>query len=135
MSTIAIQRAIAAVFLILGLWCLAAPASVITLTVRPEFQSGDPLLPLAIGAFGAQAILAGLFAALSSFTRITFLVFGIALLPFFVFDYWFYFIEPIFNALILLDVVGNVIMLALCIVGYRTLGARPSKTARLDERV
>jgi hypothetical protein len=125
MSAITIQRGIGAVFLILGGWCLLAPASVIALTIRPEYQSNDPLLLLTLGAFGAQAVLAGLFAAFSRFTRTTFLVFGLALLPFFVFDYWFYFVEPIFNELILLDVIGNVIMLALCFVGYRKLAATP----------
>jgi hypothetical protein len=66
-----------------------------------------------------------LFAAFSIFTRRTFLVYGIALLPFFVFDWWFFYREPIFNELILLDVVGNVAMLALCARGY--LVSRPGR--------
>lgn len=112
-----LQRAIAAVFLVLGAWCLVAPVHVLELTVRSEHQTDSPVVAVAIGAFGAQAVLAGLFAAFSRFTRLTFIVFGLALLPFFVFDYWFYAVEPLFNELILLDVVGNIVMLGLCARG------------------
>lgn len=118
-----IQWLIAAVFIGLGAWCLVAPASVIDLTVRPEFRSHSPLVVVSIGAFGAQACLAGLFAALSRFTRETFLGFGLALLPFFVFDWWFYAAAPIFNELIAIDAVGNFIMLGLCARGCWLMGA------------
>jgi hypothetical protein len=113
------QRGIAGIFLILGAWCLIAPQSVLTLGLRPEFQTDDLLASVLMGCFGAQAVLAGLFAAFSIFTRRTFLAFGIALLPFFLFDYWFYAIQPIFNELVLMDAVGNVIMLWLCWIGWR----------------
>lgn len=72
---------------------------------------------------------AGLFAALSRFTRWTFLGFGLAVLPFFVFDWWFYAVEPIFNELILLDAAGNVIFIALCARGYVLLRAEPDRSA------
>jgi hypothetical protein len=120
-----LQYAIAFVFLTLGAWCLIGPASVIALTVRPEYQDLSPLTVVSVGAFGAQAILGGLFAAFSIFTRRTFLGYGIAQLPFFVLDWWFLYREPIFNELILLDVVGNVAMLALCARGY--LVSRPGR--------
>lgn len=113
-----LQLAIAFVFWGLGGWCLIAPASVIELTVRPEFQSDHPLTLFSVGAFGAQAMLAGLFAALSRFTRWTFAAYGAALLPFFVFNYWVYFVTPMFNELILLDFAGNIIMLGLCVRGW-----------------
>jgi hypothetical protein len=119
-----LQYVIAAVFLVLGAWCLVSPASVIALTVRPEHQSSDPLLLLTLAAFGSQAVLSGLFAGFSVFTRTTFLVYGIALLPFFVFNYWYYFVEPLFNELILLDTLGNIIMLAMCWRGYVLLSPR-----------
>lgn len=121
-----LQLAIAAVFWILGGWCLIAPASVIALTVRPEYQTDDPIALFSVGAFGAQAVLAGLFAGFSVFTRWTFLAYGVALLPFFVFNYWVYFVTPMFNELILLDFAGNAIMLALCARGWFVLsGAEP----------
>jgi hypothetical protein len=114
-----IQWAIAAVFFILGGWALLAPQSVIDLTLLPEFRTGTPILPFAIACFGAQALIAGLFAAFARFTRATFLAFGIALIPFFVFDWWFTFVDPVFTRLGLLDALGNVVMLAMCVVGWR----------------
>ncbi len=44
---------------------------------------------LMIGCFGAQAVLGGLFIWFSVWTRTTFLVYALALLPFFWFNYWF----------------------------------------------
>jgi hypothetical protein len=118
-SVRSIQWAIAAVFFILGGWALLAPRSVIALTLLPEYRSGTPILPFAIACFGAQAMIAGLFAAFARFTKATFLAFGIALLPFFVFDIWFTVVDPVFTSLGLLDAVGNAIMLALCVIGWR----------------
>jgi hypothetical protein len=116
-----LQWLIAVVFLSLGGWCLMAPASVIALTVRPEHQSQSLLALVSMGAFGAQACIAGLFAGFALFTRRTFAAYGFALLPFFLFDWWFYAVVPLFNALILLDVAGNAVMIALCWWGYRLL--------------
>ena len=113
------QYVIAAIFLTLGAWCLVAPGTVMALGIRPEFQSQDRIVPIVVGCFGAQAMLAGLFAATAIFTRRTFLLYGLALLPFFVFNYWFYAVQPVFTELILLDAAGNAIMLALCLVGWR----------------
>ena len=117
-----IQWLLASVFFVLGGWCLVSPASVMALTIRPELQTDHPVALLALGAFGAQACIAGLFAAFSRFTRATFLAYGIGLLPFFVFDWWFYVVDPVFTPLGMLDAVGNVIMLALCWLGWRAAG-------------
>lgn len=119
MSVRTIQYLLASVFLVLGGWCLISPSSVMALTITPAFQSDAPIVPIVMGAFGAQALIAGLFAAFSRFSKTTFLAYGIGLLPFFVFDYWFYAVVPMLTPLGLVDVVGNVIMLALCIVGWR----------------
>jgi hypothetical protein len=97
-----IQWGIAAIFFVLGGWALMAPQSVIDLTLLPQYRVGTPILPFAIACFGAQALIAGLFAAFARFTRATFLAFGIALLPFFVFD-----------------AAGNAAMLVLCVIGWR----------------
>jgi hypothetical protein len=121
-----LQTLISIVFVVLGGWCLLAPGSVIALTVRPEHQSQSLLALVTIGAFGAQACIAGLFAGLSIFTRRTFAAYGFALLPFFAFDWWFYAVEPLFNAMILLDVAGNAIMIALCWRGYSLLDSEES---------
>lgn len=116
-----LQRAIGTVFIGLGGWAALSPASVLRLTIRPEFHTEHIVALVSIGAFGAQAVLAGLVAVFSVFTQRTFLVFGLALLPFFFFDAWFYWYRPIFNELILLDVAGNAVMLLLCVRGYHLL--------------
>lgn len=113
------QYLLASVFVVLGGWCLISPSSVLALAIRREYQSTAPIVPILMGAFGAQALIAGLFAAFSIFTKKTFVAYGVALLPFFVFDYYFYAVEPMLTAVGLLDAVGNVAMLALCWVGWR----------------
>jgi len=120
-----LQYFIAAVFFILGGWCLLAPQSVIDLTVREAYRPDDAIAPLLVGCFGAQACIAGLFAAFSIFTRATFLAYAIGVLPFFGFNIYFYYIEPVFNELILLDAAGNAIFFVLCVWGYRKLSPAP----------
>ena len=119
MSVKAIQYFLASVFFILGGWARVWPSSVIALGVTPAYQTDAPLAVFAVGCFGAQAMISGLFAAFTNFTRTTFLVYGIALLPFFVFNYWFFAVVPIFTVVALLDAVGNVVMLVLCVLGWR----------------
>ena len=119
MSARIAQSLIAAIFLSLGAWCLVAPQMVLDLGLRPEFRSDAAVVPVFVACFGAQAMLAGLFAATAIFTRRTFLLYGIALLPFFLFDYWFFAVVPMFNEFILLDAVANLFMLALCWIGWR----------------
>jgi hypothetical protein len=114
-----VQYALASVFVVLGGWCLASPSSVLALAIRPEFQSDAPIVPILIGAFGAQALIAGLFAALSEFKKRTFLAYGVALLPFFVFDWYFYYQEPMLTEVGMLDALGNIFMLGLCWLGWR----------------
>lgn len=95
------------------------PDMVARLSFRPEHYRPGAATSLMIGCFGAQAVLSGLFAAFSRFTRTTFLVYGIALLPFFWFNYWFVFVVPVLNHWMLLDFGANVAMLILCMIGYR----------------
>jgi hypothetical protein len=119
MSARMAQYSIGVVFAILGGWALLAPASVIELAIRPEFQSDDFFATFAIACFGAQACLFALVAFTARFTRTTFAAYGVALLPFFVFNYWFYFRVPLLTEIGLLDFVGNLVMLALCWHGWR----------------
>lgn len=127
-----IQWLLASVFFGLGGWCVVSPASVMALTIRPEYRTDDPLVLIALGAFGAQAMIAGVFAAFSRFTRTTFLAYGIALLPFFIFDYWFYVVEPVFTLVGMLDAAGNVVMLGLCVLGWRAAGPAKAQTPSIQ---
>lgn len=128
MTPILAQRLIAVPFLVLGSWCLLQPEMVERLGVRPEYYHGSATTALFIGCFGAQALLSGLFAAFSRFTRTTFLVYGLALLPFFWFNYWYVFVVPIFNQWMGLDFIANVAMLVLSGIGY----AKSSKDGSAD---
>ena len=120
MSTRSLQNVLASVFFILGGWCLFSPGSVIELSIQPDYRSDAAIVPFLMAAFGAQAMIAGLFALTTQFTRLTFLAYGIGLLPFFVFDYYFYFVTPI---LTLIgsggDFIGNLIMMGVCWLGWR----------------
>ena len=119
MAPLTAQRLISLPFLVLGAWCLILPGMVERLVFQPNYQHLSATSALMIGCFGAQAVLSGLFAAFSRFTRVTFLAYGIALLPFFFFNYWFVFVVPMFNGWMMLDFGANVAMLALCVVGWR----------------
>lgn len=119
MTTRIAQYLIALPFLTLGLWALLAPHSVERLTVRPEHQHLTAASALFIGCFGAQAILSGLFAAFSTFSARTFVIYGAALLPFFWFNYWAVFDAKIFNGWLAIDFVANVFMLLICFLGWR----------------
>lgn len=124
LNSLTIQRGIGAVFLILGGWALVSPQTVIDLCIRPEYHNEGRIAVFSIGCFGAQAILGGLFATFSRFSRATFLAFGLALIPFFIFDVWFTWIDPILTPLGgILDGIGNIIMLGLCVIGYQRSAA------------
>jgi hypothetical protein len=127
MSVRTTQWWLASVFFVLGGWCLILPASVLELTITPTYRSDAPIVLVLIGAFGAQALIAGMFAAFARFEHRTFLAYGIGLLPFFVFDYWAYAVVPMLTIIGLLDVVGNLVMLGLCLIGYRAAQANPAR--------
>ena len=120
MQSLHIQRAIALPYFVLGGWCLLAPRMVESQTVNPAYQHLSATSALFIGCFGAQAVLGGLFIWFSIWKRTTFLVYAIALLPFFWFNYWFVFEVPVFNRWLALDFGSNAAMIALSVWGWRT---------------
>ena len=122
MSLRQIQWVIASVFFVLGGWALIWPQGVIDLTLLPQYRTGNPILPFVVGCFGAQAMISGLFAAFSRFTRTTFLAYGIGLIAFFAFNIWFMLVDPVFTSLGWLDAVGNAIMMAMCVYGWLKAG-------------
>jgi len=130
MSVRQIQYLLASIFFILGGWCVVAPSSVLTLAITPAYRSDAPIVPILMGAFGAQAMIAGTFAAFATFTRATFAAYAVVLIPFFLFDYWFYAVEPMLTSIGLLDVAGNLAMLVLCWMGWRRAEPCRSEPAR-----
>jgi hypothetical protein len=114
-----LQRLIATPFLVLGAWCLFFPNMVADLALTTDFRSEGMTTSVLMGCFGAQAVLAGTFATFSRFTRTTFLAYGLLLLPFFWFNYYFVFEVPVFTPLMLLDFAANATMLGLSILGWK----------------
>lgn len=113
-----IQALLGWLFLLLGGWCLLFPGMVERLGLRPEHLIDTTASNVLMGCFGAQAMLCGLLILLCRFDRRAFLVFGLAgSLPFFVFNVYFTLVEPVFTSLMLIDVAGNVSILALCLLG------------------
>ncbi len=120
MRAIHLQRLLAFIFLGLGGWCLLFPATVEALVLRPEYYVGNNTSALLMGCFGAQAILAGTLILTAEFTPRTFLIFGlVGSIPFFGFNYYFYFVKSMFTDWMLLDFAGNIGILALGIAGWR----------------
>jgi hypothetical protein len=129
LKSIHVQKALALVFLLLGGWCLLFPATVEALVIRPEYYVGNATSGLFVACFGAQAMLGGTVIYTSRFLPRTFLVFGLlASVPFFGFNYYFYFIKGMFTDWMLLDFAGNLAILALSLLGYR-LCAREATAA------
>ena len=130
MTARTLQLLLGAIFLGLGGWCLTMPRLVESLVFRPEFQVLSPTSAILMGCFGAQAVLAGSIIVLSDFRPRTFLGFGLlGSLPFFAFNYYFYFIEPVFTDWMLLDFVGNLGILACGVLGYRLRKAELARAA------
>lgn len=114
------QSLIAAVFLLLGGWALFAPASVVDLAVAEAYQDSTFLTRFAIACFGAQAVLFGLMTLVLRWRARGFLAFAVLLLPFFVFNWYFHYEVPVLTSIGMLDFVGNVTMMVLAIIGWRT---------------
>jgi hypothetical protein len=103
------------------------------LAITPQHQSEAAIVPVLMGAFGGQAVIAGVFAAFSIFTKTTYVAYAVVLLPFFVFDYWFSVVDPLLTSVGLLDALGNIVMLVLCYLGWRAVdvGSNVEGSARV----
>ena len=128
-----IQTALSIIFIGLGAWCLLMPGTVEALVFRPEFQHLSTTSMILVGCFGAQAILAGLVILTSNFKPGTFLIFGLfGSLPFFAFNYYFYFSAKVFSEWMLLDFAGNVGILLIGLLGYRVRKRESSESSPLQ---
>jgi len=120
LKAIHLQRILALIFIGLGAWCLLFPAVVELFVMRPAYYVGNSTSELFVACFGAQAILVGTVIYTSRFLPSTFLIFGIvASVPFFGFNYYFYFVRGMFTDWMILDFVGNVGIFACGLWGYR----------------
>jgi hypothetical protein len=120
MKAIHIQRLLALIFIGLGGWCLLFPAVVEAIVLLPAYYVGNSTSELFVACFGAQAILVGTVILTSRFLPSTFLIFGlIGSVPFFGFNYYFYFVRGMFTHWMLLDFVGNIGILTFGLLGYR----------------
>ena len=130
MTSRKLQVCLAFIFLLLGGWCLLFPSSVIAITFLPEFANSDLQARFLMGCFGAQAVLTGTIVLTARFTPTTFLVFGlIGSVPFFAFNVWFFVVEPVLNAWMLLDFAGNIGILVIGLWGW-TLSKRERQDGR-----
>lgn len=113
------RKIMGAAYLTLGLATMASPELMIAISVQDPSQSND-LTSLIFQCFGLQASLFGLLALVSRFTRTTYLIIGAAILPVFIFDYWFYAVDPVLTlAGSLIDAIFNVVFVMMCWVGWR----------------
>lgn len=119
MSARTAQFGIATVFLFLGGWALFAPGHVIDVAITPEYSQNTFLIRFMVACFGAQAVLFGIMALVVRWSATAFLVFAIALLPFFWFNWFFHFEVKVLSSLGMLDFAGNLTMLALALWGWR----------------
>ena len=120
MSANRIQTLLGLIFLALGGWVLLFPGQVEALALNPDYAIGTQTSRVLFGCFGAQAVLCGTAIVFSRFTARTFLVFGlVGSLPFFLFNYYYVFVVPIFSRWMILDVMGNIGILVLGLTGWR----------------
>lgn len=120
MKSITIQRILGSIFLILGLWVLLFPGHAEQTALSPAHYIGTHASAVLIGCFGAQAVLCSILLLTAVFTSRTFLIFGlVGSIPFFIFNYYFLYVVPIFNNWMFLDFIGNIGILLCGIAGWR----------------
>ena len=114
-----IQTLLGSIFLVLGGWALLFAADVERLVLAPEHFVGTTASAVLMGCFGAQACLCATVILTCRFTPLTFLAFGlVGSLPFFAFNFYFLYIEPIFTNWMYLDFVGNIGILSCGVLGW-----------------
>ena len=119
MSARLAQLGIAGVFLMLGGWALLAPGSVIDLAFTDGYRENTFATRFIIVSFRSAAVLFGIVALCVRWTSMAFAIFAALLLPFFVFNWYFHNQMPVLSSIGMLDFAGNVVMLALAIIGWR----------------
>lgn len=117
-----LQIALGCIFLVFGGWVMLFAAQVEQLILTPAYFIGTTSSSVILGCFGAQAVLCGTIILSSRFTKQTFLIFGlVGSLPFFVFNYYFVFVVPVFSGWMVFDLIGNLGILGCGLAGWRMM--------------
>ena len=116
------KKVLGIAYMSLGLATMLLPDAMIELSVTDPAQ-GNSLTRLIFQCFGLQATLCGLVAYASEFKRSTYIVLGLAILPVFIFDYWFVAIDPVMTPFGgIADGIFNVIFVTMCAIGAGLIG-------------
>jgi len=123
-----IQFTMGTVFTGMGLLTMLFPSQVVRYSFTKEFLSmpdkdaaNSPALLLSIQCFGSQASLCGLLILSSQFNKQTFLNFGLAMIPYFIFDYYYWQQHALTNFGAIADGIGNIVFGVCCYLGYQYL--------------
>ncbi|KAL2914114.1 hypothetical protein HK105_206372 [Polyrhizophydium stewartii] len=116
------QGFLATTFLGLGSLALFAPRFCLDMGFTPRALAPgvSQATELVTAFFGSQACLCGLLFATVKMTRTGYLVFGLAMVPYFIMDYYYLFVNHAFTPVWWLDVVGNITIAASCWIGYQS---------------
>jgi hypothetical protein len=74
-----------------------------------------------VRCFGAQAALCGVLFATVRMNSFAYQLFAWCMIPFFMFDLYFYFGVPLFNELIFIDFIGNIGITVCCLQAKKAL--------------
>ena len=131
-----VQTAMGVAFGLMGVGTMLAPKTLIPISIPAatlsRYGGTSPVLEFVFRCFGAQAALCSVLILASDFTSRTWRAFGLAILPFFAFDYlaWRHgFLTP---AGALLDAAGNLVFVGCSWLGHRE--SRAVERMRLIER-
>ncbi|KAK5652147.1 hypothetical protein OQA88_10789 [Cercophora sp. LCS_1] len=106
-----VQTAMATAYTTMGAWCLLHPSSVLALGFTPPYYAiCNVTTSLFTRCFGAQAMTCGLVLGTSTMTSFSFTAFGLAMIPYIGWNYWFG-IGPgkgMVTSLMWMDFIGNV---------------------------
>eukprot|EP01032_Pedospumella_encystans_P016802 gene16802-19154_t len=109
------------IFTSMGLATMIFPKMITELSFNKEFLGKDgvtPPLKLAMQCFGSQASLCGLLILSSKFTSRTYRNFGLAMIPYFVFDYYFWSNGALTTFGAAGDAIGNTVFASCCFLGH-----------------
>lgn len=121
------------VFTGMGVATMVFPQIVTELSFNKEFLGKEgvtPPLKLAMQCFGSQASLCGLLILSSKFTSRTYRNFGLAMIPYFIFDFQFWRNGALTNFGAAGDAIGNTIFASCCFLGHCLLVDKENNEVR-----